>query len=407
MHSIRFLWPAATVGLLACGAPAAPPSTPVPAAQVVVLVSIDGFRSDFLDRPEAARMRAIARGGVRARVMEPVFPTKTFPTHYSIVTGLYPEHHGIVGNTMEDPAIGRFTISDSAAVSDRRWWGGEPIWVTAERQGRRSAAFFWPGSEAPIQGVRPTWWTRFDARVPHETRIRQVLEWLELPPGQAPAFVTMYLSNVDSDSHAHGPDSPEAAAAIVRADSAVGALWDGILALGLQDRVNLIVVSDHGMAPTSRDRVIVLDEILAPGTYRVVDWNPVAMIVPAEGKEQEVLDRLARVPHLTTWRKVEVPERLHFRAHPRITPVVAAADDGWTITSRPFLSRFFPLGMHGYDSHLPSMQSLFIATGPAFPAGRVVDRIRMVDVYELMAAILGLTPAPNDGSLDSVKVVMR
>jgi predicted AlkP superfamily pyrophosphatase or phosphodiesterase len=134
----------------------------------------------------------------------------------------------------------------------------------------------------------------------------------------------MYLSNVDSEAHAHGPDSPQAAAAIVRADSALGALWDGILGLGLQDRVNLIIVSDHGMAPTSRDRVIVLDEILDPGTYRVVDWNPVAMIVPAEGKEQEVLERLGRVPHLTTWRKAEVPERLHFRAHHRITPIVAA-----------------------------------------------------------------------------------
>jgi predicted AlkP superfamily pyrophosphatase or phosphodiesterase len=395
------------IGLTAaCRSPAPVPARPVP-DQVVVLVSIDGFRADFLDRPGAARMRAIAGAGVRARVMEPVFPSKTFPTHYSIVTGLHPEHHGIVGNTMEDAGIGRFTIGDSAAVSDGRWWGGEPIWVTAERQGRKTAAFFWPGSEAPIQGVRPTWWTRFDARVPHETRINQVLDWLRMPAGQGPAFVTMYLSNVDSEAHAGGPDSPRADAAIVRADSAVGALWDGIQALGLGDRVNLIVVSDHGMTATSRDRVILLDEVLAAGTYRVVDWNPVAMIVPAEGKEQEVYDRLSRVPHLTTWRKAEVPERLHFRAHRRITPIVAAADDGWTISSRPFLSRSFSLGMHGYDNRLPSMQSLFVAAGPAFPTGRTVDRVRMVDVYALMTAILGIRPAPHDGSLDSIRVVLR
>lgn len=407
MLFIRRCWVTTALGLLACGSPATPPPAPVPAASVVVLVSIDGFRADFLDRPEASRMRAIARAGVRARAMEPVFPTKTFPAHYSIVTGLHPEHHGIIANTMEDPALGRFTIGDSTAVTDARWWGGEPIWVTAERQGRRTAAYFWPGSEAPIQGTRPTWWTRFDARVPHQTRIRQVLEWLRLPPPEAPAFVTMYLSNVDTDAHRYGPRSPEAAAAIARADSAVGALWDGIGSLGLQHRVNLILVSDHGMAETSRDRVILLDEILAPGSYRVVDWNPVAMIVPAEGKEMEVFDRLSRVPHLTAWRKAEVPERLHFRAHHRITPIVAAADDGWTITSRPSLNRFFSLGMHGYDNRLPSMQSLFVAAGPAFPAGRVVDRVRMVDLYELMAAILGLTPAPNDGSLDSVRVVLK
>jgi predicted AlkP superfamily pyrophosphatase or phosphodiesterase len=398
---------AAAAAFLACR-PAAPSPAADPENQVVVLVSIDGFRADYLNRPVAARLQAIARAGVRARTLEPVFPTKTFPAHYSIVTGLYPEHHGIVGNTMEDPALGRFAINDSAAVSDGRWWGGEPIWVTAERQGRRSAAFFWPGSEAPIGGVRPTWWTRFDGSIPNDVRVRRVLEWLAMPPAGRPSFVTMYLNNVDTDSHAHGPDAPETSTAIMRADSAVGALWDGILRLGLQDRVNLIVVSDHGMAATSRDRMIVLDEILEPGTYRVVDWNPVAMIVPAAGKEQDVLDRLARVPHLTAWRKAEVPERFHFRAHPRITPIVAAADEGWSITSRGFLqSRGVVAGMHGYDNRAPSMQSLFVAAGPAFPSGRTVDRIRMVDLYAMMASILRLTPAPNDGSLDSIRVVLR
>lgn len=401
----RLWW--SVVGAAAVLPSCRPSVLPAPAEPAVVLVSIDGFRADYVDHPAAVRIREVAAAGVRARALEPVFPTKTFPSHYSIVTGLHPEHHGIVGNTMEDPAIGRFTIGDSAAVSDPRWWGGEPIWVTAERQGRRAAAFFWPGSEAPIQGVYPTWWTRFDATVPHETRVTQVLDWLRLPPGEAPAFLTMYMSHLDTEAHTRGPFAPEVDRAIARADSAVGAVWDGIGALGMRGRVNLLLVSDHGMTEVSRDRVILLDEVLEEGSYHVVDWNPVAMIVPAEGREDEVYRRLGAVPHLTTWRKAEVPERFHFRAHHRITPIVAAADDGWTITTRARLPRMTTRGMHGYDNRLPSMQALFVAAGPAFPAGRTVDRIRMVDLYELMTHVLGLRPAPNDGSLDSIRVVLR
>lgn len=392
--------------LVACGQGPAPASAPVPADQVVVLFSIDGFRAVDLDRPEARHLQAIAAAGVRARALEPVFPSKTFPAHYTIVTGLHAEHHGIVGNTMEDPALGRFTLSNRDAVGESRWWEGEPVWVTAESQGVKAASFFWPGSEAPVKGRQPSWWYRYEESISHADRVTKVLEWLAMPPGQGPRFITLYVSEVDTRSHQHGPDSPEAAAAIVRADSAVGAVWAGIQRLGLQDRVNLMVVSDHGMAPTSQERVILLDEILEAGTYRVVDWNPVAMIAPSEGREQEVLARLRQVPHLQAWRRDDVPERFHFRAHPRITPIVAAADEGWTITSRPFLARV-SAGTHGYDNRAPSMQALFVGAGPAFPAGRTVERVRAVDLYSLMAHILRLTPAPNDGSLDSLRAVLR
>jgi hypothetical protein len=177
----------------ACSGRGAAPAAPRAAAgpQTVVLVSLDGFRPDYLDRPGAVNLRALAAEGVRARAMEPVFPTKTFPNHYSLVTGLHPARSGIISNTMEDPELGRFAISDTNAVRDARWWGGEPFWVTVERQGLRAAAFFWPGSEAAIDGIRPTWYERFDDSVPFDTRVRRVLSWLRLPADSAPRFITL------------------------------------------------------------------------------------------------------------------------------------------------------------------------------------------------------------------------
>lgn len=390
------------------GAPA-PAATPAPDRPApIVLVSIDGFRWDYIDRPAAATIRRLASRGVHARTMEPVFPSKTFPNHYTLVTGLHPDHHGIIANTMEDPALGRFTLSDRDQVRNPAWWGGEPIWVTAERAGLRTAAFFWPGSEAPIRGVWPTWWREFDNSVPHTERVASVLDWLRLPADSMPVFITLYFSDVDDAGHRHGPGAAETDSAIARVDRSVAQLWAGIERLGMADRVTLLLTSDHGMAATSPDRVIVLDDHLEPGSYRVVDWTPVAAIVPADGREDEVVDRLRAVPHLTVWRRGQVPDRFQFGTHPRVTPVVALADPGWVITSRAGRSRYASGGGdHGYDNRAPDMGALFVGLGPGLAAGRTVDRVRSVDVYSLMAHLLGLRAVPGDGSLDSIRTVLR
>ena len=397
---------AAVVACSSGGGSAVAPRPP----QTVVLVSLDGFRWDYLDRPEAAQLRAIAAGGVRARQMQPVFPTKTFPNHYSLVTGLWAEHHGIVGNTMEDAALGRFVISDTVAVRTSGWWGGEPIWVTAEKQGRHAASMFWPGSEAEIGGVRPSWYERYDDRLSHDARIRKVLQWLALPRDSAPAIITTYFSVVDNAGHRNGPDAPETNAAIARADSAVSSLWRGIQASANAANINMIVVADHGMVATSESRRIILDDWLEKGTYHVVDLNPVALITPSAGQEAEVLRRLSEAPHLQVYRKDQVPERWHFRDNPRITQIVAVAEEGWVIGTREMVTRIPAYGgggTHGYDNALTSMQAVFLAVGPAFAQGKSVERVRNVDVYELMAHVLGLRPAPNDGSLDSIRTVLR
>lgn len=383
-------------------------------ARHVVLISLDGFRADYMNRPVAARLRAIAARGVRAERMIPVFPSKTFPNHYSIVTGLTPESHGIVANVMRDSVLGRFTTSDTIAQSESRWWGGEPIWVTAERQGIRAGSVSWPGSEAVIKGVRPTWWQRYWHDEPAQSKIDKVLRLLALPRDSAPGLITLYFHDVDTDGHAYGPDAPETDSAIARVDRAVGAVEDGIARLGLTASTTLIIVADHGMTPVSGDRQIVLDDYIDVATLDVIDWTPVGAVAPRDGNVERVYAALhGKHPHLQVYRKAEVPARWHFNNHARITPIVLVADEGWSITSRDFLRRRAERGVtrwgatHGYDPELPSMGAVFIAAGPGIAQGRVVAPFRNVHVYSLMAHLLGLTPATTDGSLDSIRAVLR
>ena len=400
---------------LACaGSVGSRPAIPgPPGPRIVVLVSVDGFRNDYLDRYASPNLHRVIARGVRAPLV-PVFPTKTFPNHYSIVTGLLPEHHGIVENTMYDPVFDAvFRISDTIAVTDGRWWGGEPLWVTAQRQGQIAAAFFWPGTEAPIKGVRPRYWTRYDTRVPDSTRVRQVLDWLTLPDSVRPTFVTLYFSEVDHAGHESGPDSPGLAAAVLQVDSAIGLLLDGIEARALAATVNLIIVSDHGMSPTSTDRVIALDDYIAPPLLgRLTGGNPLMGLWPVPGMEDSVYRTLrGKHPHLSVWKRQDIPDRFHYRAHRRIPPVVLLADIGWslTVTRRDLVEHpeRFRGGAHGYDDTVSVMRAIFLAQGPAFRSGVAVSAFRNVHIYDLIASILGLTPAPNDGSKDSTMTLLR
>ncbi len=376
----------------------------------LLLISIDGFRWDFLDRARTPNLDRLIANGVRAERLIPVFPTKTFPNHYSIVTGLYPEHHGIVANTMYDPVLNaRFRMSDRQAVGDERWWGGEPIWVTAEKQGLLTAPFFWVGSEAPIRGVRPTYWQRFDDDFPNSDRVDQVLAWLDLPRERRPRLITLYFSDIDDAAHAYDPDgAPEVAAAVRQIDRTLGRLLHGLDERRLTDRVNLIVVSDHGMAALSPQRVILIDKYLDLEIANVVDWNPVLALWPAEDRVDEVYEALVDAhPHLRVFRRDEIPERLRYQQHRRIAPIIALADEGWWIGTRRGLQRVwspddhdadrFPGGTHGYDPALESMGALFIASGPALRKGLVVPPFENIHLYNLMCEILALDPAPNDG----------
>jgi predicted AlkP superfamily pyrophosphatase or phosphodiesterase len=289
-------------------------------------------------------------------------------------------------------------------MQDPHWWGGEPIWVTAVRQGKRAATFFWPGSDVAIGGVRPTYYKVYDPTVPNRERIRQVLEWLSLPPGRAPALVTLYLGDVDEAGHEFGPKSLETDSAIARVDSAMGALMTGVEQRGLTQRVNLVVVSDHGMAELDPSRVIYLDDYLDLGSVEIVDRGPVLSLVPKAGAEETVYRRLKGAnQHLEIYRKSELPAAFHYKGHPRISPIIGVADEGWVVLTHPQLpSR----GGHGYPPERPSMRAIFMARGPAFKSGVLVEPFQNIHLYPLLAHVLGLRPAPQDGVLDSVKSVL-
>lgn len=372
----------------------------------LILISLDGFMPDYLERFDTPHLDEIAREGVRAESLIPVFPTKTFPNHFSIVTGLYPSNHGIISNTMYDPVIDEwFSLGRQEAVSDAHWWEGEPIWVTAEKQGVTAATFFWPGSEAAIQGVRPSFWKPYDHDFPNEQRVDTVLAWLDLPQDQRPSIVTLYFADVDSEGHRYGPFSDETARAVAHVDSMIGLLVEGLEARGIYDDVNLMIVSDHGMSETSAERVIILDDYIDPDHLRIIDRSPLMMAEPVDIDVHEAIALLDAAPNLRAYHRDDVPERWHFRDHYRIPSIIAIADDGYTIATQEYYDRARDRiggGAHGYDIDLPSMHGIFLAHGPAFRKGETVGPFSSVHLYNIMTLLLGLEPSTNDGSVDSL-----
>src|SRR5262245_49259522 len=233
---------------------------PAQATAPLILISLDGWRWDYDARAYTPNLRGFAARGVRAAGLIPSFPSKTFPNHYTLVTGLYPGHHGIVANSIRDPESGRtFTMNTREEVANPMWWGGEPLWNTVRRAGGRSAAFFWPGSEAPIGGTHPDYWMPYNDRQPNEERVDQVLKWLDLPPGERPWLLTLYFNDVDSAGHLYGPNSPQVQSAVQKLDGMLGRLRRGLEDRRIANDVNIVVTSDHGMSETSRRRVIVAD----------------------------------------------------------------------------------------------------------------------------------------------------
>ncbi len=377
-------------------------------AQPLILISIDGFRPDYLGRGVTPVLSKLAHDGVlAAQGMRPSFPSLTFPNHYTLVTGLTPDHHGVVNNTMTDERIPDvlFSLSNRAALADRRWWdGATPIWVSAEQQGLKSATMFWPGSEVDIQGVRPRDWLVYDHNFPADARVDQVLDWMDRPLATRPDFVTLYFEAVDSAGHRYGPDGAPTTAAVASIDRAIGRLIEGLAARGLLSRTNLLILSDHGMASLSPDRVVLLDEMLdIASVQRFIPYGPLQGFTPLPGREADVKESLAKPhEHVQCWPKAELPARFDYGRNPRVPPFVCLADIDWSLATRESLLRNPPVGgSHGYDPGDPKMAALFIASGPAFVPGVQLGNFANVDVYPLLALLLGIKPQPNQGRPDT------
>lgn len=381
----------------------------------VILISLDGFRYDYLDKFSPKNLNMLAKNGVRAKWLIPAFPTKTFPNHYTIATGLYPENHGIIENNIYDfGAV--FTLDKRSEVQNPRWWLGEPIWVTAEKQGQIAASYFFPGTETVIQGESPTFFREYNGKVPNALRVDKVLAWLDLSVEKRPTILTLYFSDVDDAGHEFSPDSEETRYAVLNVDEHIGRLVDGLKRRKIFGKANLIIVSDHGMAAVNRSNSIFLDDIFDFDKTEKILWTgEIVQIFPKTGEEENIIENLqAKIKHATCWRKSEIPPRLHYQTSPRIAPVVCLADEGWVLTNHKRFEEWREKdelkgsrGAHGYDNARSSMQATFIAHGAAFKKGLLVEPFANVEIYNLMAKILNLKPAKNDGNFEHVKNMLR
>lgn len=387
------------ITVLAACALLARPGLPHP---YVVLVSIDGFRYDYAEKYHANNILAIGNAGAAAEALIPSFPTVTFPNHVSIVTGQYPEHHGLVGNSFWDPAR-KEMYSMNRAATESAFYGYKPLWVIAEEQKMKSAAMFWPTSDAEISGVRPSYWSLYDGRVPNEQRVAKVLAWLKLPETERPHFITLYFSDVDSSGHSTGPDSAETEQAVLRVDKLVGDLWTGIQAIPLP--INLIVVSDHGMQTVEGS--INLSEYTDLSKARVVTEGPVALVYApdSETSEKVYADLKGKSPKFDIYRRKETPRGWRFSENERIGDLVICAKEATSLSTapprqRPGGGRGGSRGTHGFDpAEFKTMNGIFYAAGPNVRPGSQIKAFENVNVFPFMVKILGLQSPPGiDGS---------
>lgn len=362
----------------------------------VILVSFDGFRQDYLDRFDAPNFARFARDGIRAEGLLSAFPSKTFPNHITIVTGLYPSRHGVVANSFLDRVRGdTYSMSDRVAVRNGTWYWGEPIWVTAERQGMVAATHFWPGSEAAIGGIRPSYWVPFDDNASNESRVDSVLEWMRFPAERRPHFLTLYFSTVDTAGHRYGPASPEVGTAIQEVDRQLGRLLDGIDKLAIRDKVYILLVSDHGMSESGPDKYISIESLIDPNRVKVGDAGPFANLYIEGGRSvaRAVRDEInAKLQHGRAYLREEVPAYLHYNRGSRIGDVVVIMEEHYQIGSANRAPKT-PGGAHGWPPDLKSMHGIFLARGPGLKKDARIPLVRNIDIYPFMAELLHLRPA--------------
>ncbi|MGH9588740.1 MAG: ectonucleotide pyrophosphatase/phosphodiesterase [Acidobacteriaceae bacterium] len=372
----------------------------------VVLVSLDGFRWDYATKYGAKHLLAIGACGASApEGMIPAYPSLTFPNHYTLVTGLYPEHHGIVANSFYDPERKQeYSMHDPATVRDGSWYGGVPLWSLAEKQGMRTATFFWPGSEAKIAGERPSYYLHYEAWYPDRKRIDQVIAWLELPAAERPHFITLYYGSVDHEGHLHGPDSAQVAAAVRHVDALMGELESRLDALHLP--VDLIVVSDHGMAKVE-GRPIALDKFADLRGFKTVGSQLYPRTEADAARAYEQLK--AADAGFQVFRRARVPAELHYNRNAREGDPVVVAQGPFLISARATEHHGEPMvGNHGYNPfEMKSMRAIFYAEGPDIRPGTKLKPFENVNVFPFIVKILGLTSPQVDGDANVLSIALR
>ncbi len=375
---------------------------PVP-RRYVVMLSLDGFRWDYQDLYNTPTLDSITKVGVKAESMQPIFPSKTFPNHYSLATGLYADHHGIVLNNFYAPDLDRdYNKKDKSTVGDGEFYGGEPLWVTAVKQGDKSATLFWVGSEADVQHIRPTYWKKYNQSMPFEARIDTVIHWLKLPYAQRPHLVMWYYHEPDHTSHGFGPVSNETRQVVEQIDSWLGDFFREARKLPIYDSIDFIILSDHGMTQLSNEKQVILDEYIdTVGLVRFDGWNPNYSFQAKEEAKDKIWKQLTGIPHVKVWKQGNLPTRFHYGNNPRVYDFVLVAENGWSVYWS--WQNKNGKGAHGYDNDFKDMQAIFYAMGPDFKKGYTQPAFPNVDVYPLVIKLLGLNPVKSDGNLGEVE----
>jgi len=366
----------------------------------LIMLSMDGFRWDYPEMVYTPNLDHIEKEGVRAKSLVPCFPTKTFPNHYSMATGLYPENHGIIFNNFYATDLSKsYSIGERESVRDSSFYFGDPIWVTAEKQGVKSASYFWVGSETSHDNIYPTYKYDYDGSVPFEERLQGVVDWLKLPKEDRPRLILWYIQEPDGIGHYNGPTGNDTKEMIVYLDSLVGIFYNEINELEIADKVNIIITSDHGMAKIDEDKAVYLDQHIYLEWIEYLDGgNPVYSIEAKDNFYDTLYSTLTAIDHIQVWKKEEVPERLHFSRSERIKDFVVVADDGWSLLKYADQVAYSG-GAHGYDNINMDMHAIFYAVGPAFKKDYELDSFKNIDIYSLICQILGIEPAKNDGDL--------
>ena len=377
-----------------------------------VIISLDGFRWDYPDMYDMPFMDSLASVGVKAR-MEPSFPSSTFPNHYTLATGLVPDHHGLVNNSFWNPDTQHgYSLSDPESRYSPDYYGGEPIWATAQRQGLKAGVVYWVGSDIPVGGVLPTYYRNWDAD-PHwtfEERVDELVRLFSLPAGERPRLIMGYFDEPDHQGHVHGPYAPETRAMAEHMDSLIHGLYLRLRALPDGDKLNFIVTGDHGMTEISPERFINSEEII-PSEWAIrISGDKPTSIWAAPGYADSLYNRLSRVEHITVWRHGEVPERLNYGTSNRLGDILVSPDLGWQFGRRPSRNN----GTHGYDCTQTDMLVAFRAAGPDFRRGYEApltpgepSAFRNIDVYPMLCKLLGVEPAPVDGKIKRIDKILK
>jgi len=362
------------------------------------MVSFDGFRHDYLDKTNTPNFDKFAQNGVKAKSLQPVFPSLTFPNHYSLATGAYAGTHMITGNSFYDKKFKEFySLRDAEKVRNGKFYKSEPIWVTAEKQNVKSASYFWVGSEAKIKGFRPSIYKHYDGKISFKTRVDSVISWLQYPKENRPHLIMLYFSEPDHTGHEDGPNHENIITSIQEMDEILGYLMNGLQSLDIAEKIQTILVSDHGMSEVSTNRIVLLDNYISEIDNLYVNGRGAIVQLDIKSKQSQtystVWNQITKIPNITAYKKDELPKHFHFNNR-NTGEFVLVANDGWLIYTKEFVENrdITVRGMHGYDPKIKNMHGIFLAQGNKIKRNLEIDSFENIHVYPLVCKLLNITP---------------